>query len=192
MYETDRIKLVPFNREFLENEVTGYKRWFINPLVTAQNSHGLFPKSEAEYEMFLESIDIAEAIVFAILVKQGDEIPAYVHIGNVSLQGFNWIYRSAEFAVVLGEPDFWGKGYCTEATELLLKHGFGKLNLHRIWSGTASTNVGMQRVFDKLGFQEEGIFNDGMFLNGRYVDICCYYLLDWQWSDFFQKKGRVN
>ena len=78
----------------------------------------------------------------------------------------------------MGEPDYWGKGYGYKASKKIIEHGFGKLNLHRCWTGTASTNIGMQKLAVKLGFNAEGVFEDGMFLNGSYENIFVYGMIN--------------
>jgi len=96
------------------------------------------------------------------------------HIGNISFQSINWVNRSAEFAVVIGDTNYWKKGICTTVGQWLFEHGFNKLNLHRIWSGTAAVNTGMIKVFKKLGMKEEGRFREGTYLAGDYYDVVCY------------------
>jgi len=108
------------------------------------------------------------------------DIREYIHIGNISLQRINFINGSAEFAIVM-DKEYHGQGFATEALHKLIDHGFNKLNLHRIWSGTAKTNIGMQKVFKKLGMVQEGVFKDATFLNGKYEDIVCFAILEDEW-----------
>ena len=37
------------------------------------------------------------------------------HIGNISLQKIDLIFRTAEFAIIIGERNIWKKGYGKEA-----------------------------------------------------------------------------
>lgn len=184
-YEVDDIVLSPFTKRELNSE--RYQNWFHDPDVTKYNSHGLFPYTKEKQESFMNSIENNERIVFAIHVLIPDyytyktENTVWDYIGNISLQSINWVYKSAEIAWVIGEKEYWGKGIATEAGKIILHHGFNRLNLHRIWSGTAATNKGMQRVFEKLKFKKEGIFIDGMFLDGEYVDIYNYAITDKEW-----------
>jgi RimJ/RimL family protein N-acetyltransferase len=164
--------------------------------VCKYNSHGLFPYTKEEEKAWHRKIENNEVVAWAVIgktsinannLKPGDELHPggfwedaryYVHIGNVSLQSINWINRSAEFAIILGEKSWWGQGVATEALQILINHGFNKLNLHRIWSGTAAENIGMLRVFKKLNMEHEGTFKDGVFLNGQYVNVLCWSILN--------------
>lgn len=172
LYENEDIYVRPFTAADIKEP---YLNWFYDPEVTRFNSHGLFPYTDQQKKDFIASLNTN--IVWAIMAKTDIAI----HIGNIALQSINWINRSAEFAVVIGNTDYWNKGVCTQAGAWLFDHGFGKLNLNRIWSGTASVNVGMQKVFHKLGMKEEGRFREGTYLAGDYYDVVCYGILKSEW-----------
>lgn len=183
IYETERIILVPFNRELIKETDSRYIKWFYDKDATKYNSHGLFPYGKERMEKYLDMCESGkEDIVWAIVSQQGLN-----HIGNISLQRIHWVYRSAEFAVIIGETEYHGQGIGFEALSILFKHGFEKLNLHRIWTGTANPNEGMKKLARKLGMELEGIFNDGIFLNGKYEDIYCYSILEEEWK----KKNKL-
>lgn len=176
IYETMRLYVRPFCIDDLDGN---YKDWWYDQEITKYNSHGLFPYTKNQMLDFCDKLESTTDIVWAVMAKYNNGISLLnpLHIGNISLQNINWINRSAEFSCVFGEKSFWKHGYCTEAAKLLFAHGFDKLNLHRIWAGTVATNIGMQRVAKKLGMQREGIFVDGAFLEGEYVDVYAYGVL---------------
>jgi RimJ/RimL family protein N-acetyltransferase len=171
LYETKKFALVNFLE--IDLEESNYYDWWNDLEVCKYNSHGLFPRSNSEQHEWIKQIENNEIIVWAIILKTDS-----THIGNISLQSFNWINRSAEFAIVIGEKDYWGQRIAECSLKILIDHGFDKLNLHRIWSGTAETNCGMRRVFEKLGMKYEGNFRDGTFLDGKYRDIHCWGILE--------------
>ena len=173
-YELKNLRLVTFNPQDLEkNGVTSkYLNWFGDKEVTAHNSHGLFPQTKKGLDEFFEEMNSNKIIVMAIIHKENN-----IHIGNIALQRFDWINRSAELAIVMGEKDYWKKGYATIACKCLLYHGFMKLNIHRLWTGTSETNTGMQKLAKKIGMIQEGVFKDAMFLNGEYRNIYEYGMI---------------
>lgn len=177
IYETERILLTPFSWALIQETESRYVKWFYDKDVTKYNSHGLFPYGKERMEKYLDMCESGkEDIVWAIVDKE-----KYEHIGNISLQRINWIYRSAEFAILIGEKDYWGHGIGLEALMILFHHGFDKLNLHRIWTGTANPNEGMKKLARKLGMGLEGTFKDGIFLDGKYEHIYCYSILEEEW-----------
>jgi RimJ/RimL family protein N-acetyltransferase len=111
-------------------------------------------------------------LVLAVIDKETDK-----HIGNISLQSIDWINKSAEIAFLLGEKKYWGKNIMFEAGSLLIDHGFKMLNLHRIYCGTSSENIGMQKLANKLGMIKEGQRKDALFKNGKYLDVIEYGII---------------
>lgn len=144
-----------------------YPHWLNEPAVCTGNAHGVFPYSrEAARSFIAEGQNRRDALVLAIELRDSDR-----HIGNISLQNIHPIYRKAEFAILLGETDTWSRGYGKEAGVLLCRHGFDRLNLHRIECGTFANNSGMQRLALALGMREEGRRRDAAFVAGQYLDI---------------------
>ena len=90
----------------------------------------------------------------------------------------NWINRSAELAIVIGEKDFWGKDIGERVCRQIIKHGFSKLNLHRIWTGTAEYNKGMRRVAGKIGMTEEGLRRRILPIRGAWKDGYHYAIVE--------------
>jgi [ribosomal protein S5]-alanine N-acetyltransferase len=195
IYETKRLILSPFEKKDITDE---YLSWFHSPLVTKYNTHGLGKMNHEDAEKYLD--DNPDNIIFGVWIKYDSALPkdqkeqynsmvrtlsredfAVKHIGNISLQSINNLNRSAEFACVFGETEYWGKGYATESLKVLIDHGFKRMNLNRIWTGTAATNIGMRGVARKLGMAEEGIFKEGVFLDGKYQDVHVYGLLKSYW-----------
>jgi ribosomal-protein-alanine N-acetyltransferase len=53
-------------------------------------------------------------------------------------------------------PEFWGKGYATEAALAVVKEGFSVYPLNTLLAVTAKANRRSQRVLEKVGFTLEG------------------------------------
>ena len=158
-----------------ESDVNGnYSRWLNDLEITEFNSHGRFPMTISKLIEYVKmSIDSNSALVLAVEDKFTNE-----HIGNISLQGINWIDRNAEIAFLLGEKAYWGKGVMLEAGKVLIEHAFNTLNLHRIYCGTSSKNIGMQKLALKLKMSKEVIRKEVLFKNGMYNDIIEYGILN--------------
>ena len=124
-----------------------YPTWFNDEEVCRGNTHHIFPYT---VEMAREYIERARAsrdeLILAIVLSESD-----LHIGNIALQQIHPIHRSAEFSIIIGEKDSWGKGYGTEAGFLLLDHAFSRMNLHRVGCGTFATNRAMRELARALG-----------------------------------------
>ncbi len=150
-----------------------YFQWLNDEEVCRFNSHAVFPNNErgmADYFAFAQ--DSREAVVLAIVRRADDR-----HIGNVSLLDIDWVSRSANLAILIGESTSWGGGVGHEAGDLVLRYGFERLNLNRIYCGTSAENKGMQRLAIKLRMKQEGVRRQAMFKCGHYVDVLEYGVL---------------
>lgn len=158
----------------LEDINGNYRFWLNDQEIVSHNSHGRFPMSPEQLADYVKSAHQSKtSLVMAVVDRETDR-----HIGNISLQNINWIDRNAEIAFLLGEKEFNGKGYMFEAGKILILHGFSQLNLHRIYCGTSSANIGMQRLAEKLGMKNEGIRKEAIYTNGSYHDIIEYGILN--------------
>lgn len=54
---------------------------------------------------------------------------------------------------------------------LLVRHAFDRLNLHRIQLGVRVDNVAALKTYQGAHFREEGRFVDAMYGAGKYHDI---------------------
>lgn len=191
IYQNDKMRIVPFERS--KHMTEEYRSWFNDPEATKYNSHGLFPYTPGAMLHFVKTVEDGSdsKIVWAIEIispeirmpvpgKESWTTSGWKHIGNCSLDRINWINRSAEFTIVLGRER--GKGYGKQACMWMLDHAFLKLNMNRVWTGTAEINVGMRRVCESVGMELEGTFHDGMFLNGKFVNIVMYGITRHTWN----------
>jgi ribosomal-protein-alanine N-acetyltransferase len=162
-------------RALNEQDILGnYSTWLNDTEITKYNSHGRFAMTAEKLLNFVQmSSQSNTSLVMAVVNREND-----IHIGNISLQSINWIDRNAEIAFLLGEKAFWGKGVMLEAGKLIIEHGFNSLNLHRIYCGTSSQNLGMQKLAEKLEMTIEGIRKEALFNSGKYNDIIEYGILN--------------
>lgn len=167
MYKIDEIELIPFDKQDAMNPE--YQAWFNDPEICRYNSHCRFPKLQKDFENFANSLDEKNQIVMKIIFET-------IWIGNVSLQDIDWINRNCEIAIII-DKNYWGAGIATKAVKQMCYHAFCKLNLHRISAGTHSENKGMIRVFEKIGFTQEGIRKESGFYQGKYWDILEFGML---------------
>ncbi len=80
-------------------------------------------------------------------------------------------------------PEYWGKGYATEAAQAIVYFGFSILHLHRIWSWCIAENMGSARVLEKLGMKLEGRLRENEYFRNRWWDTFMYGLLASEWKE---------
>lgn len=98
-------------------------------------------------------------------------------IGVVYLLQIDWINRSAEFSIQIGEASARGRGFGEVATRLALRHAFDDLNLRRISLTLLTTNERAAALYKKVGFRLEGVFRQAAYKNGGYVDVATMAIL---------------
>ena len=74
------------------------------------------------------------------------------HIGNCAYYGIDEIQGEAELGIMIGNRDYWDKGYGTDAVNLLVNHIFTQTNLNRIHLKTLVWNMRARKCFQKCGF----------------------------------------
>ncbi len=165
-----QIYLSPISKDDITAD---YVSWLNDKDVCRDNSHATFPNNVEKTIAYVDSVSRSNSeIVLAIRWKKND-----LHIGNISLQRINWVSRSAELAIIIGNKKYWNKGVGTEAYSLMIDYAFDRLNLNRISSGQTLRNKGMINVCIKCGMKEEGIARESMFKEGEYIDTVTYSIL---------------
>lgn len=74
------------------------------------------------------------------------------HIGNCSCYNISEAKGEAELGIMIGDRDYWDKGYGTGAVATLVDYIFRQTNLNRIYLKTLESNTRAQKCFQKCGF----------------------------------------
>lgn len=158
-------------------EVNDYHRtwrWRNDPDVTDQLAGTVFYVSPDREKKWLEHVVLNDEnqIRRGIVSKENEEL-----VGMVNLVNIDWINKNAEFSILIGEKNEWGKGYGKKAMIDILNFGFFERNLERVY---LYVNVGHDRaisLYEKFGFKKEGRLRNHHFRKGRYRDVFLYSIL---------------
>jgi len=170
-------------RAIEREDIDRFVRWFNDPEV---RRYLLMyePMSRAKEERWFESyLSRKDDIILAIEVREGD---CWVHIGNVGLHRIDWKNRVATLGIVIGEKEYWGKGYGTEAVRTMLRYAFHELGLNRVELETYSFNPRAQRCYQKAGFVREGVRRQALYRDGEFHDVITMGILR---SEFEEGQG---
>ncbi len=113
---------------------------------------------------------------FSIRTLEDDRL-----LGDADLAVINWGSRDAFVGLGIGERDFWGKGYGTDAMALILRYAFLELNLRRVTLNVFEYNERAMRSYEKVGFRLEGRQRQIMQREGRRWDILFMGILREEW-----------
>lgn len=160
-------------RELEKSDLDLLNGWRNDPeIMAALGNNFLFISSavdEAWFEQYLQNRD--KAIRLSIITKDGR------YIGNVNLTSLHPINRSAEFSIVIGPKDERRKGYGIEVTKQMLHHAFNDRGLNRVYLTVLKENKSAIKLYQKIGFKEEGIKRQDIFKNGQFHDVVMMALL---------------
>jgi RimJ/RimL family protein N-acetyltransferase len=92
-------------------------------------------------------------------------------IGNCGLHRVNQRDRTAEFGIMIGEKDCWGRGFGRDALGALLDYAFRHRNAHKVWLEVSADNERAIRAYRACGFVEEGRLREQQWADGRYKDV---------------------
>lgn len=112
--------------------------------------------------------------------KSGPE--SWKLIGSSAFFDIEWRNRSSEFGIMIGEKDYWNRGYGTEAVRLLLRHGFETLNLNRVFLRVFEDNPRAIRAYEKCGFVHEGRQRQAEWRENHYIDVLVMSILREEWQ----------
>lgn len=144
------------------------KFYDLEPFTDTAQAEQLIALFESRYQS-------SAGIRWAIRMKTSGEL-----IGTCGFNSWSEKMRNATIGYDL-HPSNWNKGLSTEALSEILRIAFaGMLScgpLHRIQADTFPGNVASEKVLQKLGFKEEGVRRESIYVKGKYADMKCFGIL---------------
>jgi RimJ/RimL family protein N-acetyltransferase len=92
-----------------------------------------------------------------------------------------WSNQVAWLAIGIGERDYWGRGYGSDALRLILAYAFRELNLYRVSLIVFSYNTRAIHVYEKAGFVHEGRQRAALYRDGERHDMLVMGMLRPEW-----------
>ncbi|MFC4075749.1 GNAT family N-acetyltransferase [Salinithrix halophila] len=159
--EGNRIILRPLEGKHAEFFYESMQRQETRRLTGTQRVHSL-----EGVRSFIESVQKDASRVDLVIFHKEEERP----LGELALMEMDPFNRHALLRIAIDRPEDRGKGYGSEALEVLLEYAFGVLQLHRIELEVFAFNASAIRAYEKVGFKKEGIRREVLFYDHRYHD----------------------
>lgn len=159
-------------RAMTEEDVTDrYIDWFRDSMVIEFLDSSYFEKKDT-IEYLRYGFQTKSYFMHAIIDRATG-----IHIGNLKLGPINWKHRFSDLITVIGDRNYWGKGFATEAIRAGIVLAFETYDLRKLSAGISADNVGSLKAYTRAGFQVEGRLK-GQFLIGGTVqdriEIGCF------------------
>lgn len=167
--ETERLELVEITNSHVKDiqelfESKEIRKFYhILPFKTEQDSKNLI-------KFYRYRFKENSGIRWGITLKYRKNI-----IGTI---GF--IHFSTNHKAVIGyelRPDYWKRGYMTEALNEILSFGFNELNVNRIEAEVMQGNENSEKLLYKLSFKKEGVLKQWTLFNENHYDMSMFALL---------------
>jgi diamine N-acetyltransferase len=97
-------------------------------------------------------------------------------VGVIDLYDFEPQHQHAGIGIFL-LPEQQGKGYATEALEVLIRYCFDVLKLHMIYCNITVDNIPSIRLFEKAGFIKCALKKDWRKIDDQWMDEVSYQLI---------------
>ncbi len=177
MLEGLLVDLVPYGKEFLEREPAWHnsEAWFWARVGDRMPVTAAAIQRHRQERAERQERHGSQGVMFGIRTKDGKPL------GDFAL---NWVvphYRLAMLGAAIGEPDYWGGGYGTDALLLIVDYAFDWLDLRKVWLMTMSSNVRVARQMEKVGFRLEARQREALYADHTWVDALVYSLQRFDW-----------
>ena len=173
MLEGSRVTL----RRHVPENLAAFRRWYSDPEIARLARYQEAPMRPDEIERFFAARVVGDdALAMAIHELATDRL-----VGTCAFSQLDGDNGSALYHITIGEKDAWGRGYGTEATQLMLDHAFGTLGLHRIALFVFEFNERAIRAYRRCGFVIEGRARESIYRDGRWWDELAMSVLERDW-----------
>lgn len=167
-------------RGYEKSDLDAVMKWVHDEEVTRFISAVVFPASSIEEERFIETVASGKdpsnkEFVIETLSKRK-------YIGGIGLHNINWLSRNARLGIVIGDKQYWGRGFGTDAVQVLLRLAFEKMGLHRVELVVFTFNERAIACYEKCGFRREGVLRDYEFKLGAFRDALMMSILAGEYS----------
>lgn len=175
---TQDLRLRPLEREDLkfvhdlDNNATIMRYWFEEP-----------------YEAFVELVDLYDKHIHNQMERRFIVDMGGSSIGLVELIEIDYIHRRAEFQIII-DPTYQGRGFGEKSTIMALDYAFNVLNLYKIYLVVDNENKKALHIYEKLGFELEGILKHEFFANGGYRDAARMCIFQHQHRYSIENQGQ--
>lgn len=167
--KTERLTIRKFENEDWE----AVYEYTSNPTVMEYIPEGVFTEEDAK--LFISQNLGEDAEKFAVVLKEENVLIGHLdfhkYFGDHTFE-IGWVFN----------PKYYNKGYATEAAYATLKHGFEKMNLHRIIATCQPENPPSYRIMEKIGMRREGFFKKCIPHGDGWWDEYYYAILKEEWN----------
>jgi RimJ/RimL family protein N-acetyltransferase len=167
-------RLVRLAAQDAERDAETLARWsYDSEYLRLLDSDAARPRTAKFYEADVaRRAERENGFLYNIRTLDGDRL-----IGFISIWVVNWASAEGRVGIGIGERADWGRGYGTDAMQVLLRYAFAELNLARVSLEAFAENARAIRSYQKAGFIQEGVQRQWAQRDGRRIDVVVMSIL---------------
>jgi diamine N-acetyltransferase len=160
--------------DFPPDRLAEIARWRNDPTVNRYLPQGILTLDEVQ-AWYAQYFSGAEHKLFAVYADK--EL-----IGYATLSHIDTTNHTCEIGIVIGNLNYWNKGVGASVIRRLTTLALTKYHLHRVYAVIHGDNSASRRCFEKVGFQHEGRLREARCVDGEFIDLHYYAVLEQEWT----------
>jgi len=154
-------------RPLAETDVDSIMTWVNRPEIVGNLAAFSGKPMTREEELAWVKRTIASSDrVYSVFCTEDDR-----YLGQVGIHQIHTRSKVGRLGAVIAAKSEMGKGYGSAAIKAVMDRGFSELGLHKLWLMVFRTNERGLRLYNRLGFVEEGILREEYFHEGGWHDM---------------------
>lgn len=141
-------------------------KWRNDELIFSQLGGGYFPTSKTEMSKWMENFSKLDRTNIKFIVQYKE-----IGVGFISLSNTNYINRTSELGLYIGEKNYQGKGIASNALKLIENFSKDYLNLRKIKLLVNDNNKVAIGLYEKKGYKVIGRYTKERYSKGLYIDV---------------------
>lgn len=166
---TKRLVLKLFSLDMVTQE---YVSWLndtkINKFLETRHVFQTIPAVKSFVDQCIKSDD---CLLYAIFHKEDD-----VHIGNIKIDLTDFRNENASIGYLIGNSEYEGCGYGTEAVNEVCRLCFDDLGIYFIDAGFIEGNISSEKLLLKCGFQRYSLAPNKFKMDNGRANVVNYYI----------------
>lgn len=141
-------------------------KWRNDENIFSQLGGGYFPTSKTEMSKWMDNFSKSDRTNIKFIVQYKE-----IGVGFISLSNTNYINKTSELGIYIGEKNYQGKGIASNALKLIEKFSKDYLNLRKIKLLVNNNNVAAIGLYEKNDYKVIGRYTKERYSKGSYIDV---------------------
>jgi UDP-4-amino-4,6-dideoxy-N-acetyl-beta-L-altrosamine N-acetyltransferase len=164
--------LVPLNTSHIDHVMT----WVNDPEVVKNFQNFGATISREDELRFIEKMAASPDDRIFSLFNESRE-----YVGQGGINQISWANKLGRLSIFIAKSQQ-HKGYGREAVKALVDKAFAEVGMNKVWLMAYASNSRAIAMYEKVGFQREGLLRQEYFWKGTYHDICRMGILKEEWN----------